>query len=532
MRPCSTILATAALAASVMFAVPPAAHADVTDLKVTTAFDRLDPDRVATVTVTAKSASGVTDVRANVRHPNSRADVYATLEFERVAGTDKDGTWRATFHPDVETRPGNNSVEVLVESADGATAKGYTDFRDCYQTTITDVTTGPDVIDADHPEVDVHGKVMVQKSRDVAPAPVPSAAVQGGGKAVTTAADGSFGLALNGMDPLYVRFPRQGTLCEAGTYGSTPTIAKQATQTSAWVQTLMPVAIGTGMTVEGKVLRRGAAGLVPAGDVTVEGYLNYGKPEQKLLARGYTLKDGTFQLKPAPDRSGPFTVVAGDTAFLMGSHASAGTLDVRRPVAFADINVEPEPGGYGDPLGVTGHLVSDLNGLAQARVIMEFSADGKTWRTMATQNTYSDGWFHLTTDDSKKDGYWRARYAGDSEYMPVVSGTHYIDIKYRTHIYHYNASPEPVKKGGTITVKGLLYRFRDVAGAGPNANIHIYFKPKGSSTWTKMAITKTGSDGWFKKTFTASQDGTWLARYWESAGYLGSNAPSDYVDVT
>jgi hypothetical protein len=89
----------------------------------------------------------------------------------------------------------------------------------------------------------------------------------------------------------------------------------------------------------------------------------------------------------------------------------------------------------------------------------------------------------------------------------------------------------PVKKGGTITVKGLLHRFRAVAGPGPNANIHIYFKPKGSSTWTKMAITKTGSDGWFEKTFKASQDGTWPARYWESAGYLDSNTPSDYVDV-
>ncbi|MFB4304786.1 hypothetical protein [Actinomadura sp. GTD37] len=531
MRRSSAILATAALAASVMFAVPPAAHADVTDLTVTTAFDRLDPDRVATVTVTAKSASGVTDVRANVRYPDSGADVYATLEFERVAGTDKDGTWRATFHPDVETRPGSNTVEVLVESADGATAKGYANFRDCYQTTITDVTTGPDVIDADHPEVDVHGKVMVQKSRDVAPAPVPSAAVQGGGKTVTTAADGSFGLTLNAMNPLYIGFPWQGTLCGSGTYGSTPTIAKQATQTSAWVQTLMPVAIGTGMTVEGKVLRRGAAGLVPAGDVPIEGYLNYGKPEQKLLARAYTLDDGTFQLKPTPDRSGPFTVVAGDTAFLTGGHVSAGTLDVRKPVDFTALNVEPEPGRYGDPLSIHGYLASDRNGLAQARMIMEFSADGKTWRTMATQNTHSDGWFLLTTEDSKKDGYWRARYAGDSEYMPVVSGAHYIDIKYRTRIYHYNASPEPVKKGGTITVKGLLYRYMPGGKPGPGANIHIYFKPKGSSAWTKMAITKTASNGWFKKTFKASKDGTWLARYWESSGYLGSNTPSDYVDV-
>lgn len=49
--------------------------------------------------------------------------------------------------------------------------------------------------------------------------------------------------------------------------------------------------------------------------------------------------------------------------------------------------------------------------------------------------------------------------------------------------------------------------------------------------WTKMAIVKTASNGWFSKKFKASRAGTWLARSWGSSNYLGSNCLSDYVDV-
>lgn len=524
------MLATTALTAA-LFTVPAtAAHADVTDLRATTVFDRLDPDRIATVTVTAKSASGVTDVRANVRYPNAQSEVYATLTFERVAGTANDGTWQARFHPDVETRPGNSAIEVLVTSADGATATRYTGLLDCYVTSMTDVTTGPDVIDADRPIVTTAGRVMVQKSRDAALAPVPNVLVEGLTDD-TTGPDGSFSVTSDARNTLYVRMLRQGTYCSTATNGTMPTVAKQATQTSARTTTPQPVAVGTKVSVEGTVLRNGAAGLVPAAGATVNIYRDYGNAGQRLLALGYASEDGTFQISATPDKSGPLTAVVPDTTFLTGSQAAAGTVDVRKPVQIIEGNAYPEPGRYGDALDVVGKLVSGGNGVAGVPMIMEFSTDRTTWKKMATATTYSDGSFHLTTYDSKKDGYWRARYAGNAEYMPAVSGTDYIDIKYRTQWYNFNASPEPVKKGATITVKGQLYRFRDTAGPGPHAPVYVYFKRAGTTTYTQVATATTDSNGWFKKTFKASVDGTWMAVYKETSGYLKSTSQGDFVDV-
>ncbi|GAA1840834.1 hypothetical protein GCM10009736_03130 [Actinomadura bangladeshensis] len=523
------MLATTALTAALL-TVPATAHADVTDLRATTAFDRLDPDRIATVTVTAKSASGVTDVRANVRYPNAQSEAYATLAFERVAGTANDGTWQARFHPDVETRPGSNAIEVLVTSADGATATVYTGLLDCYVTSMTEMTTGPDVIDVDRPIVTTAGRVMVLKSRDAALAPVPNVLVEGLTDD-TTGPDGSFSVTNDARSTLYVRMVRQGKFCATSASGEMPTIAKQATQTSARMTTPQPVVAGTKVSVEGTVLRNGAAGLVPAAGATVNIYRDYGNAEQRLLAIGYASEDGTFQISATPDKSGPLTAVVPDTAFLTGSRAAAGAADVRKPVQIVDGNAYPEPGRYGDALDVVGKLVSDGNGVADVPMIMEFSTDRTTWKTMATATTYSDGSFRLTTYDSKKDGYWRARYAGNAEYMPAVSGTDYIDIKYRTQWYNFNASPEPVKKGATITVKGQLYRFRDVAGPGPHAPVYVYFKRAGTTTYTQVATATTDSNGWFTKTFTASVDGTWMAVYKETSGYLKSTSQGDFVDV-
>jgi hypothetical protein len=376
---------------------------------------------------------------------------------------------------------------------------------------------------------------MVQKSRDVAPAAVPGAVVEGGGQTVATAADGSFGVTIDAHNPLHVRMSQQRTLCATSTYGRVPTIDKQTTQTSARLTTPQPVAVGTEVHVEGRVLRNGAAGLVPAAGAAVNVYRDHGTPEQRLLAVGYAAADGTFRLSLTPDKSAPLTAVTADTPFLTGGQAPAGTTDVRKTAQFVGANATPEPGRYGDALHVTGRLVSSTDGvtygLAHEPLVMEFSTDKQTWTTAASGETFSDGTFRLTVAGAKKDGYWRARYPGSAEYMPLLTGTDYVDVKYRTQWYNFNASPEPVKKGATITVKGQLYRFRDVAGPGPNAPVYVYFKRAGTTTYTQVAATQTDSSGWFTKTFTASVDGTWMAVYKETAGYLRAESPGDYVDV-
>ncbi|MWA01510.1 hypothetical protein F8568_014200 [Actinomadura sp. LD22] len=522
-------LAAITLAASAL--VPSVARADATDVTVTTTFDRLDPARVATFEVTVKSASGVTDVRANVRYASSTAEPYATIPFTRTAGTDNDGVWHAEFHPDIQARPGANGVEVLVTTADGATTKRNTGFVDCYTTTIQGFTSAPAVIDADHPDVTLHGRVMLQKSRDVEPEPAPSARVVGAGPDVTTGADGSFVQQASGEAAPRSEVPRQGALCGVTVHAGT-TVRKQATVTTGQIVSIKPYADRADVVVRGRVVRQGAAGAVPVPGQKVSAVLDAGTPGAASLTSDATAADGTFELRFTASRSGALSVATGDTAFLTGGSADLGRLQVRRTTRFDNLRILPQTVGYDALLYAYGYLrdYSSVS-LPDRPVLLEFSTDKKTWKQASTVRTEDNGAIYLSDASLKKDGYWRVRFAGGPKYAPVVSAPQYVDVRYRTWIYSFNASPEPVKKGKTITVKGQLFRYMDKQMPGPNAPVSLYFQAKGSSKWTQVATVKTASNGWFSKTFKASQDGTWRASYNGSAAYLASNKPTDYVDV-
>ncbi|MBK3590407.1 Htaa domain protein, partial [Streptomyces sp. MBT57] len=94
-----------------------------------------------------------------------------------------------------------------------------------------------------------------------------------------------------------------------------------------------------------------------------------------------------------------------------------------------------------------------------------------------------------------------------------------------------NASPEPVRKGRTITAKGTL---RSLDGSWKNTSgqsVNILFQAKGSKKWTKLATVRTNGKGVFSKGFTAKKDGTWKAEFKATSARLGTTSSSDYVDV-
>ncbi|GAA0236696.1 hypothetical protein GCM10009527_036550 [Actinomadura nitritigenes] len=106
--------------------------------------------------------------------------------------------------------------------------------------------------------------------------------------------------------------------------------------------------------------------------------------------------------------------------------------------------------------------------------------------------------------------------------------------KFDTAVGSFNAAPEPVRKGGTLTVSGRLYRLNDRATgytSYPGKTMRIYFRPKGAKTWTYMGSAKTAGDGRFRKGFKASRDGTWRA-YFPGTSHCDKQASrDDYVDV-
>jgi len=98
-----------------------------------------------------------------------------------------------------------------------------------------------------------------------------------------------------------------------------------------------------------------------------------------------------------------------------------------------------------------------------------------------------------------------------------------------------DASPEPVAKGRTITVKGTLkglvgdysMSYRGYA----NQPVKIYFDPKGSQPKRYAGTVTTNSKGQYAKKYTAKQDGVWSAVFAGNSRYVSKTSAGDFVDV-
>ncbi|GAA2457748.1 hypothetical protein GCM10010433_69700 [Streptomyces pulveraceus] len=97
-----------------------------------------------------------------------------------------------------------------------------------------------------------------------------------------------------------------------------------------------------------------------------------------------------------------------------------------------------------------------------------------------------------------------------------------------------NASPEPVKKGKTITVTGKLSRanWEDNKYHGyTNQSVKLQFRKKGSNTYTTVKTIKSNSTGNLKTTVTATTDGYFRYSFAGTATTPAVNAAGDFVDV-
>ncbi|MCX4447682.1 hypothetical protein ACIOEZ_00890 [Streptomyces sp. NPDC087866] len=97
-----------------------------------------------------------------------------------------------------------------------------------------------------------------------------------------------------------------------------------------------------------------------------------------------------------------------------------------------------------------------------------------------------------------------------------------------------NASPEPVKKGKTITVTGWLSRanWDDFKYHGyTSQSVKLQFRKKGSSTYTTVKTVKTNNKGDAKTTVKATVDGYWRYSFAGTSTTPAATATGDYVDV-
>ncbi|MET7452006.1 hypothetical protein ABZT03_08950 [Streptomyces sp. NPDC005574] len=97
-----------------------------------------------------------------------------------------------------------------------------------------------------------------------------------------------------------------------------------------------------------------------------------------------------------------------------------------------------------------------------------------------------------------------------------------------------DASPEPVKKGKTITVKGKLTRANWDTGTyqgyrGQTA--HLQFRKKGSSVYGTLKSVTSGTGGVLTATTVAKEDGYYRFVYAGTKATDAAKATGDFVDV-
>ena len=97
-----------------------------------------------------------------------------------------------------------------------------------------------------------------------------------------------------------------------------------------------------------------------------------------------------------------------------------------------------------------------------------------------------------------------------------------------------DAAPEPVKKGGTLTVTGKLSRanWEDHKYHGYTAQpVKLQFRKKGSNTYTTIKTIKTNSTGNLKTTVKASTSGYYRYSFAGTPTTPAVNATGNYVAV-
>ncbi|MGW0766760.1 hypothetical protein [Streptomyces sp. NPDC002676] len=97
-----------------------------------------------------------------------------------------------------------------------------------------------------------------------------------------------------------------------------------------------------------------------------------------------------------------------------------------------------------------------------------------------------------------------------------------------------DATPEPVKKGATITVSGKLTRAdweHGTYNAVGGQSVKLQFQAKGSTTWTTLKTVTSATTGDVKTTTTASVDGYFRYSYAGATSTPAVNSASDFVDV-
>ncbi|MFH8339450.1 DUF5707 domain-containing protein [Streptomyces sp. AM6-12] len=248
------------------------------------------------------------------------------------------------------------------------------------------------------------------------------------------------------------------------------------------------------------------------------------------IPQGFTSKPSVGRNAPADETNGDITITKvtdnanQDVVVGVGKKTFNIYVTATDPSGISTADAILWHGDSLDQGGFDGALYTD-----NAATCDHWSATSATCKITITATAGTDLY------DSALNGRWNVAVYAEANNGDYVEKDFYKNrwVKRAASFSGFNAAPEPVTKGRTITVSGTLNRaswsYLKYYGYG-SQSVQLQFKPANSSTYSTVKTIKSSSTGYLKTTVTASVDGTWRFHY---AGNSTSSVADayDYVDV-
>ncbi|MFE2062141.1 hypothetical protein ACFXDH_07000 [Streptomyces sp. NPDC059467] len=501
-----------------------------------------DPSDAGFLTVAVSSDSAVTEVSADLTELHGAAPAtVAVTGFTLVSGTPQDGVWRS---PRMSQLPSYGSYDVTVSAqdsdGDNTTSAHATTVDVEPKPVFADRSISPAVLDVEHTHVTLSGRISLFDPITGDTSPLAGHALSVVAEysySAVTAADGSYAIdvapKLNGENatsvPVYLSF-----------WIANP----DGTNTYVLVDSkTLPVVVSPSRIR----LDHSSVQIKFGAKASSSGVVEYLYDGTWRAAQGVALDMGYYATATSgaggrftltdpyiPYDDTTFTVETSSDSYLADPYLTAShaqfKVDVinKTSICFCSSWIDE----YSD-LHIQGSMTASNGKVPPNRKLyLQQSADGKTgWKSLGWFTTKSDGTFNLDGYVAVPKGYWRLYSAGSSDYQPGYSNSVHFN-RTATRISGFNAGPEPVRKGHTVTTTGTLQRLSGTKWvAFGKQRVYILFQAKGKKSWTQLGSVKADSHGHFTARFTAKQDGTWVGVYLASGSYVDAESYHDYVDV-
>ncbi|MFI1018066.1 hypothetical protein [Streptomyces sp. NPDC020965] len=277
---------------------------------------------------------------------------------------------------------------------------------------------------------------------------------------------------------------------------------------------------------------RAMYGTEPAANTTVRVRLTRAGVESAFGATAVTGTDGRFTVRVAAMshyrmdawEAVPADPYTGGSAGAPLAHPSDITLAMTKAYLAAD-----------GQLKVSGTLRRVLESgvlpYGSPTIVVERSENGKTGWKQAGSGVARGSEIRNLTGKAVSGGHFRLRHPVSDTYTEAVSPVFPLN-RAETRIASVNAGPEPVKKGGTLTVTGIAgERAGTKWKALDDTSVQLWFRATDSTVWSRVAYDTTDSAGRASFKVKATKAGTWNIRYYGNPTRMNAVGTGDHVKV-